>query len=208
MALQVTNWNNRRIEKKKEANYIENINKQFQLNRAQLDTVTFFHQKAYTNATKILNLVPIDIDKINKDSLSYYVTETFYNYTFNPQNSTIDVLTNTSDFEIISNLELRGLLQNWKELVKDYQEEEVSFQRYFLDSYIPYFKNHISYPNFFNNKNIFDDINVDYSFVSSLEFQNMIALQKKFVSNIILEPEFKEVNETINHIIELTNSEK
>ena len=139
MALQVTNWNNRRIEKKKEANYIENINKQFQLNRAQLDTVTFFHQKAYTNATKILNLVPIDIDKINKDSLSYYVTETFYNYTFNPQNSTIDVLTNTSDFEIISNLELRGLLQNWKELVKDYQEEEVSFQRYFLDSYIPYF---------------------------------------------------------------------
>lgn len=35
----------------------------------------------------------------------------------------------------------------------------------------------------------------------------MIALQKRFVSNIILETEFKEVNETINRIIELTSSE-
>ncbi len=208
LALQVNNWNNNRIEKKKEANYIENINKQFQLNRAQLDTVTLGHQKTYTNATKILNLVPIDIDKMNKDTLSSYITETFYNYTFNPQNSTIDALTNTSDFEIISNLELRGLLQKWKELVKDYQEEEISFQNYFLDSYIPYFKNHISLLNLINNANIFDDSNVDYSFLSSLEFQNMITLQKKFVSNIILEPEFKEVNETINRIIELTSSEK
>ena len=105
LALQVNNWNSNRIENKKEANYIENINKQFQLNRAQLDTVTLGHQKTYTNTAKILKLVPIDIDKINKDTLSSYITETFYNYTFNPQHSTIDALTNTSDFEIISNLE-------------------------------------------------------------------------------------------------------
>jgi hypothetical protein len=208
LALQVNNWNSNRIEKKKEANYIENINKQFKLNRAQLDVVTLGHQKVHTNATKIINLVPIDVDKVNKDSLSFYITETFYNYTFNPQQSTIDALTNTSDFEIISNLELRGLLQKWKELVKDYQEEEISFQRYFLDSYIPYFKNHISLLNYTKNTNIFDDSNVEFTFLNSLEFQNMMVLQKRFVSNIIFETEFNEVNKTIDRIIELTSSEK
>ena len=207
LALQVNNWNSNRIEKKKEANYIENINKQFQLNRAQLDSVTLNHQKVYSNATKIINLMPIDIKTVNKDSLSFYITGTFYSYTFNPQQSTVNSLTNTSSFEIISNLELRELLQKWEELVKDYQEEEISFKKYFLDSYIPYFKNHISFVNFFNNTNIFDDSNVDYSFLSSLEFQNMIAIQKRFVSNIILDTEIIEVNETINRIIELTSSE-
>jgi len=207
IALQINNWNSNRIEKKKEANYIKNINKQFQLNRTQLDSVTLNHQKVYSNATKIINLIPIDIKTVNKDSLSFYITGTFYNYTFNPQQSTVNTLTNTSGFEIISNLELRELLQKWEELVKDYQEEEISFKKYFLDSYIPYFKNHISFLNFFNNTNVFDDSNVDYSFLSSLEFQNMIALQKRYVSNIILATEIKEVNKTINRIIELTSSE-
>ena len=129
LALQVNNWNNKRIERVKESNYIHNINKEFRLNRAQLDTVvTFSHQKVYDNVTKILKLMPIDIKTVNMDSLSTYITGTFTQYTFNPQQSTINSLTNTSSFEIISNIELRELLQIWDELIKDYQEEEILYR--------------------------------------------------------------------------------
>ena len=206
LALQVNNWNNNRIERKKEANYIKNINKEFQLNRKQLDTVVFYHYKVYNNATKILNLVPIDLQTVNKDSLSFYISETFNHYTFNPQQSSINSLTNTSSFEIISNLELRELLQKWDELVKDYQEEEMLFKEYSFDNYVPFFNNHISFLAFLNNTNIFDYNNVEYSFLNSLEFENAIALRKELIRDIILESELTEVNNAIDRIIELTTS--
>ena len=207
LALQVNNWNNNRIDRAKEANYIKNINREFKSNRAQLDSTVYYHQKVNQNTTKILNLVPIDVNKINKDSLSFYITDTFYHYSFNPQQSTINSLTNTSSFEIISNLELRGLLQKWDELVKDYREEEIVAREHGFDKYVPYFEKHISYLRFSNNDNIFDQNNVDFNFLESLEFENVIALKREYVRDILFGSELKEVNVTINKIIELTTTE-
>lgn len=203
LALQVSNWNNNRIERKKEANYLENINKEFRLNRSQLDTITFYHSKVFDNATKILNLIPIDIQTFDRDSLSFYISETFNNWTFNPQQSTINSLTNTSSFEIISNRELRNLLQNWDELVKDYMEEELISRENSFEDYIPYFKEHISFLSFSNNANIFD-YTTDYTFLNSLEFQNVVAIKRELVRNILFQGELKEVSMAIDRIIELT----
>lgn len=204
LALQVSNWNKNRIERSKEANYIKNINREFKLNRTQLDTVIFYHQKVYKNATKILNLVPIDLNTVNKDSLSYYISETFNHYTFNPQQSSVNSLTNTSSFEIISNLELRELLQKWDELVNDYREEEIIAREHGFNKYVPYLEKHISFLRYTNGENIFNN---DYSFLNSLEFINAIALKREFVSDIIFGSELKDVNKTIDQIFEITTSE-
>lgn len=207
IALSINNWNNHRIEKKKEAHYIENINKEFKLNRIQLDSATFYHQKVFDNTTKILNLIPIEINTVNKDSLSFYISETFNHWTFNPQQSAVNSLTNTSSFEIISNIELRELLQKWDELAKDYQEEEIVAQEHGFNEYVPYFNKHISFLAYSDNDNIFD-LNVsDYTFLNSLEFVNAIALKRELVRSIIFERELIEVNQTIDRIIELTSSE-
>jgi len=207
LALQVSNWNNNRIERTKEANYIENINKEFKSNRAQLDSAVFYHQKVFSNTTKILNLAPIDVNTFNKDSLSFYIYETINHNTFNPQQSTINSLTNTSSFEIISNLELRGLLQKWDELVEDYCEEEIVAREYGFDKYVPYFEKHISFLSYSNYGNVFDHNNVDYNFLRSLEFTNAITLKREFMRDILFGSELKEVNATIDRIIELTTSE-
>ena len=207
LALQVNNWNNNRIERKKEANFIENIHKEFQLNRTQLDTVIFHHKKVYENSIKILNLTPINAQTVNIDSLSFYISNTFHHYTFNPQQSSINSLTNTSSFEIISNLELRKMLQKWNELVKDYQEEELLFRKYSFDNYVPYFSKNISFLAFTNNLNIFDFNNVDYTFLNSIEFQNAIALKKALIDDILFGSELKEINKIINRIIILTTPE-
>lgn len=207
LALQVNNWNNKRIQNKKEAIYIENIHNQFLFNKSQLETVTLYHQKVYDNVTKILNLMPIDDKLTNMDSLSSYVSGTFYQYTFNPQQSTVNSLTNTSSFEILSNRTLRELLQNWEELFKDYQEEEISFQNYFHSSFLPYLKNHVSLLNHSNSANIFDDRNITSNFLNSLEFKNTMVLQRNYVHQIIGGNEIKEVRHAINQIIELTRPE-
>ena len=207
LALQVSNWNNNRIQRTKEANYIENINREFKSNRTQLDSAVFYHQKVHRNTTKILNLIPIEINTVNKDSLSFYISETFNHYTFNPQQSTVNSLTNTSSFEIISNLELRGLLQKWDELVNDYREEEIVAREHGFDKYVPYFEKHISFLTYSNNGNIFDQNNANYTFLKSLEFTNAVALKREFVRDILFGSELKEVNRTIDKIIELTTSE-
>lgn len=100
-----------------------------------------------------MGLIPIDLDNFVKDSLSLYITNTFENWTFNPQQSTVNSLTNTSSFEIISNIELRRLLQNWDEMVKDYKEEEILSKYYCFDVYFPYLRRHIP---FINSNNLFN----------------------------------------------------
>lgn len=206
IALQINNWNDNRIERKKEGNLITNINKEFQLNRIQLDSTIFYHRIVFKNTEKILKLIPIDIETVNIDSLSLYISETFKHYTFNPQQSSVNSLTNTSTFETISNLELRRLLQKWDELVKDYKEEELLFREYSFDNYVPYISKHISLIAYTNKTNILDHNNVTYTFLNSLEFENAIALRKGLMSDVILGSELKEVNETIDRIIELTTT--
>ncbi len=211
LALQVNNWNNDRIQKKKEADYIEHIHKEFLMNKAQLDSANSYHSRVYTNANKILDLLPIDPNAINKDSLSFYITETFHNWTFNPQQSTINSLTNTSSFDIISNLELRELLQNWDELVKDYNEEEIISKAYSFNDYFPYLRKHISFKNVVNSDNIFYNPNIDVAFLNDLEFENAIAFRRELIKDIIdpaHENELKLVRQSIHRIIELTTTEK
>ncbi len=206
IALQINNWNQNRIERKKESNYIENINKEFRLNRTQLDSATYSHHIVYNNATKILNLMPIDIKTVNKDSLSFYISETFNHFTFNPQQTSVNSLISTSSFEIISNLELRELLQKWDELVKDYQEEELVFKEYSLDNYVPYMSKQISVAAFMKGEKLFDLPNAKYPFLNSIEFESAIALRIILLSDVIFGSELKEMNKTIDRIIELTTT--
>lgn len=177
------------------------------MNKEQFETAVSFHFSVFTYATKIIDLMPIDINTVNKDSLSFYISKTFSNYTFNPQQSTINSLTNTSSFEIISNLELRGLLQNWDEMVKDYGEEEMTSRTYSFDFYFPYLREHISFRNVSAGENIFFNPEIDLGFLNELTFENIIAFRIELIKDIINpvgDDELENVREAIDRIIELT----
>jgi hypothetical protein len=211
LAVQVNNWNNNRIQSKKESNYIKQINSEFLLNRIQFDNVAYHHYNAYNNTKKIISLMPIDINTVNIDSLSFYIAGSFDNFTFNPQQSTINSLTNTSSFEIISNPELRMLLQNWNEIVNDYNEEEIVSRKQVYDSYIPYFEKHISFINLINGKSVFDKPNIDFSFLKDTEFENEVALRHIILEDIVKptsgKNELELISQTITQIIKLTSQE-
>jgi len=211
IALQINNWNDKRIKQKKESNFITQIHQEFLLNRIQLDSVGYYHLKGYKNAEKTLSMMPIDIENVNLDSLSNYIEGTFQNWTFNPQQSAINSLSSTSSFDIISNNELKMLLQNWNELVSDYQEEEQTSKAYSHNYYLPYLRQNISFINYEKSDEIIlKHGKIDLNFLNDLEFENLVHNRKAFFKDI-MNPrgvsEFQEVSKTIDRIIELTTSE-
>ena len=210
IALQINNWNDNRIKQKKESNFITQIHQEFLLNRAELDTKRYYHLKGYKNANKILSMLPINADTVNLDSLSNYIVGTLDHWTFNPQQSSINSLSSTSSFDIISNSELRALLESWDDLVSDYQEEELTSKRYSHDYYLPYLRQNIAFKNFAKpDKLILKDPKIDLTFLNDLEFENLIHNRMIFIEDIVNPPginELREVSATIDRIIELTSS--
>ena len=210
IALSINNWNDKRIKQKKEIKYISQIHEEFLINRSQLDTVTYYHLKGYKNANKILSMIPINVENVNLDSLSNYIIGTLDHWTFNPQQSAISSLSSTSSFDIISNRELRGLLQKWNELVSDYQEEEQESKTYSHGYYLPYLRQNIAFKNYSSTDDIIlKHTKIDLNFLNDLEFENLIHNRMIFIEDIVNPSgvnELKEVSDVIDKIIELTSN--
>ena len=103
IALQINNWNEERKIKAKEESILATIHKEFLANKIQFDTVAAYHQRAYRASTKLVEMFPIDLKTANLDSISSYLWDATYFYTFNPSESSITSITSTSSFDIIKN---------------------------------------------------------------------------------------------------------
>lgn len=202
IALQINTWNNNRIQKNKEANFITQIHNEFLQNRAQFDTVTSYHLRVKNGASKLIELFPIDINTVNKDALSNYIKDTFWDWTFDPQQTSINSLTNSSSFEIISNAELKAQLEQWNELIKDYKEEEMYSKTFGITQYYPYMRKRITNRAYGNAKSVLEHEAIDLIFLNDLEFENLVYGRRIGTQDILNES--KAVSDAINKIIELT----
>lgn len=203
LALQVSEWNTNRKRQQLEVQILNNIHNEFLENKEQLKLVKSFHVISYKSTTKLLNLLPFDIIEIEIDSVVALLDNTYNNWTFNPQQSTINSLINTSSFDLITNLELRKLLQNWNDLYLDYTEEEIDARNYVRNFYAQYMSKYYEIK-YVKNKRPFKDLNWD--FLQSIEFHNKVAIRHNNLKNILESPneELETLSETIDKIIELT----
>ena len=124
LALQVNNWNNERINNQLESKILRQLHQDFLENQRNFEHVTSFRRRNMNDLRKVIDLFPIDIEKVNLDSLSYYIKKNGYRGTFNPANGAINTITNSSSFEIIRDEKLRNLLVQWKDQVEDYLEDD------------------------------------------------------------------------------------
>jgi predicted nucleotidyltransferase len=201
IALQINNWNENRIKSNKEANVLANIHKEFKNNKIQLDKVLKRHKTVHSNCAKIIALFPIKEKPEPEilDSLSVYLFGSYEAYTFNPSQSSIDALINTSSFDIIKDEELRNLLIAWNDLVEDYQEEEKNSSDYVWLHYDPFLSKHFDW-----NMN-FNDPRVNFEALQTLEFEYIVKNRFDFVNEILVSSgELKILQETLDKIIELS----
>ena len=108
IALSINNWNETRIKSDKEVIVLANIHKEFKENKVQLDTVLKWHRIIHNSCTKIIGLFPIKSKPEPEvlDSLSVYLWDSYGGHTFNPSQSSVNALMNTSSFDIINDEKL------------------------------------------------------------------------------------------------------
>jgi hypothetical protein len=200
IALSINNWNENRLNSKKEAVLLENIHKEFIANKKQLDTVIFYHKRTIKNCEKLISRFPINIEKEELDSLSIYLGGTFAGYTFNPLQATVTSLTNTSTFDIIKNRKLRDLLISWNDLVKDYQEEENQAKEHQMTTYNTFFNKNFDYD--FNLR----DKRTNLEVLQTFEFENNIRQRKEHLKEAIeYSGELQIIYNSMDEIIKLTS---
>lgn len=201
IAFSISNWNENRLKSTKEKNVLLNIHKEFKENKVQLDTVLYHHNVVLNSTSKIIELFPIESKPESKvlDSLSVYLWDSYENYTFDPSQTSINALISTSSFDIINNENLRYLLISWNDLVKDYQEEELSAREYVMDQYDPYMAKHFDWN--FN----FNDPRNNFSVLQTLEFEYKVRTRHSNAEQILTTSgELEILQETLDKIIELT----
>ncbi|MFD2823187.1 DUF6090 family protein [Lacinutrix iliipiscaria] len=201
IALQINNWNEKRINSNKETAVLANIHKEFMKNKKQLDSVVGTHKKVHRSCNEIINLFPIRSKPEPKvlDSLSVWLWDSYGGVTFNPSQTSINALASTSSFNIIKNDTLRDLLISWNDLITDYQEEEERSRDHIWDVYDPYFSKHFDWNmNFKDERNNFDAL-------QTLEFEFLVKSRYDFNDQILYSSgELQIVQKTLDKIIELT----
>ncbi|TLF40227.1 DUF6090 family protein [Maribacter aurantiacus] len=201
IALQINNWNENRINSKKETIVLANIHKEFVQNKKQLDSVVGQHKVVFKNCAGVISLFPLTSKPEQEvlDSLATMLWWTYGGITFNPTQTSIKALASTSSFDIIKNETLRDLLISWNDLVTDYQEEELASRNHIWSQYDPYLSKHFDW-----NLNFKDERN-DFDALQTLEFEYMVRSRYDLVDQILnTSGELQKVQVTLDKIIELS----
>ena len=203
IALSINNWNQDRINRQNEKLILNELHKEFISNKIQLDTVLFYNKRSFKSVKYVRSKLPIDIEKINLDSLAYHLYYTGYYATFNPSEGVTNALMNSSTFNLISNDELRNLLIQWDDVVTDYQEEEINARDNYINQLKPFEKKHFYWDNY---KNWLTEPRVDLSILKSIEFDNYVLDRYNNLTDIFENNsgELEKVTKTIDRIIELS----
>lgn len=204
IAVQINNWNANRIERQKESLILKELHNEFVSNKKQFDSVVYYHKRAYQSVEFIKSRLPLKLNEISLDTLSYHLYHFGWTYTFNPSKGVTNALMNSSTFNVISNNELRKILISWDDVLTDYQEEELLAQFNYNSQSKLFEQKHFAWT--YNYKDWLTDPRVDLAVLNSLEFDNYIYDRHNYLNNIVHngEGELELISNTIDRIIELS----
>ncbi|MCA6075024.1 hypothetical protein [Fulvivirga sedimenti] len=204
IALSINNWNQNRIDGRKESLLLKEINAEFKYNKEELESTVRTYNLILNECDLLIKLFPINQNEINKDTLSIALELIRNTISADLSMGSISTLINTSSFEIISNNELRTLLIQWEDLISDYFEREEQAINYTRQTITPYLATRLPRP----YKRGLDDERVDLSFLTSIEFENLINDRRRDVNVLlnIVKDEDTEIRKAIDRIILLSES--
>jgi hypothetical protein len=118
-AFTLNNWNENRKNLKLEKGFLRDINIEFKENREQFLVRNKNHNDIYEISQAMLSIFPITVD--NWDSIQSILTPYFDSpITFDPTQSSIESLKNSSSFDLINDQQLKKYLISWKDQIADY----------------------------------------------------------------------------------------
>ena len=140
LALQVNNWNQNRQEAKKQEFFIREINTEFRANKIQLESKlqAFEDMRDFCNEVSVH--FPLTQDNVDSAMAKYIrpYMQPERMYSFDPSQSSIESLVNSSSIDLIKSEKLINLLISWKGIFMDYKEDELIFSEFVKTQLIPF----------------------------------------------------------------------
>ncbi len=137
LALQVNNWNNRRLETTKEQTILKNLRSDFNANITEFNRIYSATEDSYISSISLLEIIKddSDINPTEIDSLINSIINGFYSLDLNA--ASIDELKNSGSLSIIKDSELRKKLSDWSFIVADSEDDIEIYYDYLFNFFIP-----------------------------------------------------------------------
>ncbi len=132
IALQINNWNQKRINADVEHTYLLGLKEEFEVSKLKLNNLININQKNNNGAKKLLELTKLNTDTTDEMLFSDLLYTTFSDdVAFNSNNSLLFEMINSGNLKNLTNSDLRKQLTNWISTLEDItrQEEELKNQR-------------------------------------------------------------------------------
>lgn len=196
IALQINAVNDEKKKRIKEATLLKELHKDFLKNKNQFDKVKIDHVNAFKAAQNMMKYLPTNNDNKRMLKVGELLSASVRVPTFNPSNSTVESIINSSSFNVIQNDTLRAYLISWKDVLLDYQEEENNAFKFIQTQLNPYFVENSDMIERGNKMNI--------TMVSSVKFQNLMTLNLLHQMYIVNAIKNEPIEKTLTEIIRLT----
>jgi hypothetical protein len=185
IALQVNNWNNQRLERKKEQTILMNLRSDFNENIAEYNRIYESSTESYKSSLKLLEIIKSD-SKINPSEIEVLLNSIlngFYSLDLNA--ASIDEIKSSGSLNIIKDGELRKQISKWSFMVDDTEDDIEIYYDYLFEFLIPSLTNksvlrNMAVPRRLNGVGNLSQItrsnfSVDYdSTLRTLEFENQL----------------------------------
>nr|WP_297783238.1 DUF6090 family protein [uncultured Allomuricauda sp.] len=125
IALQVSNWNKKRIDFDSEQEALFDLNTELKSNIKALEIIIDEHKKSLAAGQEIKSMIT-DTNKLNSisnDSLKSILTIMNYNYTYDPKLGILNSVINSGRINLIQNKEIRYMLSSINEFIIDANED-------------------------------------------------------------------------------------
>ena len=203
-AFALDNWNENIERRKKESILLKELNKEFISNKQQFEFILKKHENLYHASSKIADMFPIDPVHANLDTISKYLGQMEWGYTFDPSQGVVNSIISTSSFDLISNDSLRAALITWSDTFADYTEEERDAKQLENQNLLLFWNKHLPFYGQLSHKQF------DRSILTTIEFENTIYSLKGAMEGILKnqQNEMDKVRKLIDKIIELSDTKR
>lgn len=124
--------------RRQEQQILAQLHADFLQNKAEFEKTKAGHEEVRDMVQWLMNEAPFD-DLSKVDTVKRYLGRSFNHHTYDPTSASIDALTNTASFDLISDDTLRSQITRWKDMVGDLNEDEYFIRDKVKDRTLDYF---------------------------------------------------------------------
>jgi hypothetical protein len=161
----------------------------------EFDSLKAIHYRALEGLEKLVTLFPLGNDSLKYEAYKKYNLQ-IQGMTYDPYSSSIESVVNSNALQLIQDENLQKYLVSWKDVFRDYKEDENNYNDYLKNFFWPYYTD------------VFDSTGKDSAMNlatrNTIKFQNMITTRRYYLRLVIKSIEDEPMENHINEIIRLT----